>query len=79
MIRAVLCLGGPLDGQGFTADDWQTRHDAAKYMAERTDQRAPALGYKAGTTADLPGRLPKALRDAQPPYLVLPLLWKGYL
>lgn len=36
----LACAGGPLDGQWFTPEDWQTRVDAARYLAARLGESA---------------------------------------
>lgn len=41
---AVYCVGGPLDGQGFTDKDWRTRLEAARNLGD--DGQGHALGYQ---------------------------------
>lgn len=52
-VELVVCVGGPLDGRWYTAQDWQVARDAAKRMRQvmgRSD-RCPrlVLGYRQST------------------------------
>ena len=62
---AVRCYGGPLDGQAFTLEDWQTRVTAAHAVHAATGRLSvgqPALWYE--PTGEVPAeRLPTFSRD----------------
>jgi hypothetical protein len=49
--RAVYCTGGPLDGYGFMARDWEVRVEAARNLG-----RGAALDYRPGDAPDLTRR-----------------------
>ncbi len=49
----VVCVGGPLDGQWFTATDWTARIQGARSMVERGQRHAPAL-FHLGTRSRRP-------------------------
>jgi len=60
----VRCVGGPLDGQGFTREQWAARRDAA--LAMRRDgltRGTPAADYAPGERRPDPTR-PGAHRQA---------------
>jgi hypothetical protein len=72
LLAAVYCIGGPLDGQGFTEKDWQTRLEAARNLGDAG--QGHALGYAASTVpADLRG-FPKAA-EALAGYAVTWMRW----
>jgi hypothetical protein len=53
----VRCIGGPLDGQGFTREQWTTRRDAALAMrADGTTRGTPAADYTPGERRPDPTR-----------------------
>lgn len=74
--RAVLLVGGPLDGQGYTVEDFTTRWHATDRIARTGGQRGPALDYRPAGPGDwhlLPAELPRDLAD----YAVAALVWAG--
>jgi hypothetical protein len=54
---AVYCHGGPLDGMGFTLEDWERRREAESAMLGRSEQTQRSLLYRAPRREGLPSRL----------------------
>lgn len=54
--RAVYCTGGPLDGHGFTVDDWDRRVETARNLAGDGLGDRPALHYRPGEAPNLTRR-----------------------
>jgi hypothetical protein len=76
--RAVLLVGGPLDGQVFTADEWAQRVQSTGYIARHGGGRGPALDYRRAREGDwhlLPRTLPLVVRKG----VALPLNEWGYV
>lgn len=62
-MRVVYCVGGLLDGQSFTEEDWQERVTAAKRTAPSRETPPAALGYEVGQVKDLTRPMPAILLD----------------